>query len=385
MPPPLSAETAPQPRVLLAALLPGMGGMHLPRHLTRNGVATAFVGPHKCLAFRSGHLSANFPWQADGGFVPLEPFAECVAQFRPDRVVPLDEPTALVLQRIGIGHRADNATGFPAELVALVRRSLGDPAGYPLDAVRRQAWATARAAGIPVPDQADVEGLESVLAFSRGYPLVLKQETSMGGTGSVIVHDEAALREFFARSYQADGPRWVVQSHIPGTLGMHAVLADRGRVLAQVSAIQLTRRSERPTAPSSVVLVCRHEAMAAAGAAFVAATGASGFHAWDFQLTGDGHSRVYLIEHNPRPISISHLGGLVGDDLCAALAVHCGGAAGPEHTAAAVASPPCRVALFPDEWQRDPRSPMLHEAFHDAPWDDPALLAALVNQDVRFV
>jgi hypothetical protein len=35
------------------------------------------------------------------------------------------------------------------------------------------------------------------------------------------------------------------------------------------------------------------------------------------------------------------------------------------------------VAIFPREWQRDPRSRWLHEYPSDLPWDDPALIKAM--------
>ena len=33
------------------------------------------------------------------------------------------------------------------------------------------------------------------------------------------------------------------------------------------------------------------------------------------------------------------------------------------------------IALFPNEWMRDPHSPFLRSAYHDVPFDDPALIA----------
>jgi hypothetical protein len=38
------------------------------------------------------------------------------------------------------------------------------------------------------------------------------------------------------------------------------------------------------------------------------------------------------------------------------------------------------IALFPQEWQRDPASPFIAGAYHDVPWDAPALVRAYVNQ-----
>jgi hypothetical protein len=38
-----------------------------------------------------------------------------------------------------------------------------------------------------------------------------------------------------------------------------------------------------------------------------------------------------------------------------------------------------QIALFPQEWRRAPDSPWLNNAFHDVPWDDPAVLQALIH------
>lgn len=381
-----SAQPLSPPGVLLVGLLPGMGGMHLPRHLARAGLAVDFIGISGALASRSAHVRAFHPWQfGDQGLV-VEPFVTCVQRWRPRWVIPLDEAASLVLQQIGVGRLRGGQVAVPDEVVALVRRSLGEPQGYPLHAARRRAFETARAADIPMAPQADVATLDDGLAFAsrHGYPVVLKQESTMGGVGAFVLTSEAQLREFglggsFAR---AGGPPWVIQAFIPGVLGMHAVFADQGRVVAQLSAVQLRRRSERQTAPSSVVELCAHDAMAHGAAAFVRARGACGFHGWDFQI--DEAGQAWMIEHNPRPISISHLGHLLGEDLCQALAATCGVPGAPV-AAPSRSAGSCRVALFPDEWQRDAHSQALQTMFHDAPWDDRALFTALLQENMHFV
>jgi hypothetical protein len=145
-----------------------------------------------------------------------------------------------------------------------------------------------------------------------------------------------------------------------------------------VSALQLQRRSGRMTSPSSAVRLCRHAGMAEASARYAATAGLSGFHAWDFLLHG---TSATMIEHNARPIAISTLGMLVGHDLCARLAGLLGGRPQPVPEGA---PPEVDVALFPDEWLRDPLSPRLHTGYHDAPWDDGALLAAVASKRTRY-
>jgi hypothetical protein len=371
------------PRILLVGLLPGMGGMHLPRHLSRVGLDVFFIGIRACLASSSSHIKMFYPWQSDGGGLAMMPFIDCLRQSQPEWIIPIDELSTQVLQHIGTGQIEGSTTPLQTDITELVRRSLGNPRHYPLLAVRRRACETARAAGIPMADQTNADTLQACLEFARrhGYPVVLKQEASMGGIAAFILDNATALSEFAASGKLTQtGLPWIIQKFIPGILGMHTVFAEQGRVLAQLSAIQLRRRSDRPTAPSSVIKLLPHDGMAASCAAFTAAAGLSGFHGWDFQLDATGNAT--MIEHNPRPISISHLGHLSGNDLCRALAAVCGATTIP-------LEPPngneYDVALFPDEWQRDPLSPMLHAAFHDAPWDDQALLTTLLQENIRFI
>jgi hypothetical protein len=38
------------------------------------------------------------------------------------------------------------------------------------------------------------------------------------------------------------------------------------------------------------------------------------------------------------------------------------------------------IALFPQEWLRDAKSPFLRSAYNDIPWEEPELLKACVRQ-----
>jgi hypothetical protein len=41
------------------------------------------------------------------------------------------------------------------------------------------------------------------------------------------------------------------------------------------------------------------------------------------------------------------------------------------------------VALFPNEWVRDPESSYLRTAFHDVPQDDPSVVAAMRHDAMK--
>jgi hypothetical protein len=166
----------------------------------------------------------------------------------------------------------------------------------------------------------------------------------------------------------------LIQAWIPGKGLLHAVAAWGGVVHAGMTREVLMRSPA--TGPSTVVR-CRHAPEARRFSELLAAGfGVSGFFGPEFiehERTGD----VYLIEINRRVTNGVQMGGLVGVDLCAALAAaldqnaYAGRAdipAGEEHL----------IAEFPQEWLRDPSSAYLRTARTDVPWDDLGLLQAML-------
>jgi hypothetical protein len=128
--------------------------------------------------------------------------------------------------------------------------------------------------------------------------------------------------------------------------------------------------------PASVVEAIEHPDISASVAKVVGALGLSGLLGFDFvveEQTGD----AYLIEMNPRATQICHLSLGVDRDLPAALRAAL--------TGEAVRATPRVfdrdvIALFPQEWLRDPASPFLATAFHDVPWDQPGLIRACLRE-----
>ena len=112
--------------------------------------------------------------------------------------------------------------------------------------------------------------------------------------------------------------------------------------------------------------------MRAAAESIVRHLGLSGMCGFDFMIENRSDPPL-LIEINPRATQINHFPIGAGQDLSSALLAALEGrpaaSPGPE------AMPETDIALFPQEWQRDPGSPYLVSGFHDVPCDEPALLA----------
>jgi hypothetical protein len=192
---------------------------------------------------------------------------------------------------------------------------------------------------------------------------------------------EPAFRKLMSKGGATlwQSPDLLIQAWIPGKGLLHAVAAWGGVVHAGMTREVLTRSSA--TGPSTVVR-CRHAPEARHFSELLAAGfGVSGFLGPEFiehERTGD----VYLIEINRRVTNGVQMGGLVGVDLCGALAAaldnreYTGRAdipAGEEHL----------IAEFPQEWLRDAASPYLRTARTDVPWDDRALLQAMLEMRAR--
>jgi hypothetical protein len=101
----------------------------------------------------------------------------------------------------------------------------------------------------------------------------------------------------------------------------------------------------------------------------------SGLHGFDFMLE-EQTGNAYLIEMNPRATQVGHLALGQGRDIPAALyAVLSGKVVQPAPKVTENAT----IALFPQEWMRDPASAFLRSAYHDIPWEEPELVRDCVS------
>jgi hypothetical protein len=116
--------------------------------------------------------------------------------------------------------------------------------------------------------------------------------------------------------------------------------------------------------------------MSAAAEKIVRRLNLSGLHGLDFMLEA-GTGNAYLIEINPRATQVGHLPLGPGRDLPAALYSAVSGEA--LQTAPKVTEKDT-IALFPQEWIRDPISLFLQSGYHDVPWAEPELIRLCVHQ-----
>jgi len=118
-----------------------------------------------------------------------------------------------------------------------------------------------------------------------------------------------------------------------------------------------------------------HEEMLLAVGRMVRRLGLSGFCGFDFVLDAEPGS-AWLIEINPRATQVGHLNLGGGRDLPAALYA---ALSGTTLQSAPKVTEKDAIALFPQEWIRDPQSAFLRSAYHDVPWQEPALVRHCVS------
>jgi len=327
------------------------------------------------------------------GLLALASFAGAIAKTQPDLIVPGDDLATAHLHRLHNRELRRGSAGQPMRL--LIERSLGSAHSFPVVYARTAFMELARRADIRAPRTEVIGDLDALKKWVArvGLPTVLKANGTSGGDGVRVVHTfqeaQRALRALqapplFLRAVKralvdqdktllwpsALRRRSVVnaQEFVPGREATSAVACWQGLVLASLHFEVVNKRDS--AGPSSVVRLIENAEMSAAAEIMVRQLNLSGLHGFDFMLeahTGDAH----LIEINPRATQVGHLTLGSGRDLPAALYAALSGES--VHAAPKITDNDT-IALFPQEWMRDPASPFLQSGYHDVPWEEPELL-----------
>jgi hypothetical protein len=382
--------------ILIVAIESGRWGpARLPAALAAAGLSVAALCPDDNPVAASRHLARHFPLGPSRSAARMAAaLGRAVGAWRPRLVVPADEQVVAFLQSLVLPG-SSRAHGLDAAACRLVLESLGRAESFDAMLLKSETLALARRVGVRVPPGGTVAtpAAAAALADEIGYPAYLKNSFGWAGQGVRRCDDRAAvaaampappgrlaplragLRRLLGRDWYPTGTAIDLQRAIAGRPAMYCALAWRGALLAGFAG--LPQETDGETGPSTVVRLGAHPAMAEAAEAMIRALGATGFIGFDFMIE-DGTGQAYLLECNPRPIQVCHLGPRVGVDLAAALAAALAGQApdprGREPSGEAV------VALFPQLWRQDPARFAACAALADLPWEDPGLLRRMVTE-----
>jgi hypothetical protein len=379
------------PTVLLATTSRWYPTARLAIALANYGCVVEMVCPAGHPITKTTAASKIHPYQ---GLTPLRSFAAAIASADPDLIIPGDDLATRHLHRLYDRERSSSRkTG--SSICDLIERSLGSAESFPVAYSRSGFNELAQQEGIRVPATEAIANLDDLKDWivRNGFPMVLKANGTSGGDGVRIVRTLAEAERALS-SLQAP-PHWLraakralvnhdvtlvgpallrrrfemnAQSFVDGREATSAVACWQGKVLAALHFEVINKRSA--AGPATVVRWIENSEISSAVLKMVRRLSLSGVHGFDFMLE-EQTGKAYLIEMNPRATQVGHLPLGLGRDIPAALYAALSGQApqpAPEVTQNDT------IALFPQEWTRDPHSPFLRSAYHDIPWEEPELV-----------
>ena len=385
-----------KPTVLVATTERWFPTARLAMSLATVGCSVEFVCP-------SGHpvskTHAAKRIHTYNGLFPVSSFARAIQTAHPDLIIPADDLATRHLHEL---YRREQRRGTAKSWTcSLIERSLGSPDAFDVVYARSAFLQLAEEEGIRTP-RTEVVAHAGELPHSIArleFPLVLKANGTSGGDGVVIVRTaqeaESAFHKLHAPPLLARAlkhalvdrdlnllkpsvfrqhPTVNAQAFVSGHEATSIMACWDGTVLASLQFEVLQK--VKSTGHATVVRAIEHPEMAAAGVKIARRLKLSGFHGLDFMLE-DGTKNAHLIEINPRTTQVGHLALGPGRNLPAALYSAITG------TSAEPAQPVTSkdtIALFPQEWKRDPASSFLLSAYHDVPWAEPELVRACASQ-----
>ena len=376
------------PRVLVATLaIDYTAPARLPWELQQAGCRVAVIAPAGSLASYTPFVDRRV---IAGGQGTLGAWAELIDReieaFDPAIVLPGDD--AMVRMLLGLASSAPAGGGEShSRRRALVRASLGD-LERTLDAIdKTRLFELAQAIGLPVAEGGVATNLDEAqeIAARVGYPVIVRAGFGTGGAGSKRCDDPAQVRDALGTARRPPGwmppvpMRHLVQRWVDGPVIVRASLAWSGTEIAGTTRGRLATYPT-PLGPGSAVAYAGLPDVTRATRKLVEALDATGYVGTQF-IIEPATGRPLLLEINRRMVPATYGSRYAGVDLVQALAAMLMGERW-EGSCDLEPGPGPRLALFPQEWYRDPESPWLADLPTDAPWHDPALLLAMLRLPV---
>jgi Carbamoyl-phosphate synthase L chain, ATP binding domain len=368
------------------------GPARLPEPLSHAGVEVAVLCPTDNPLSQSTFVSHHYDlqklksWRTFGRSLGM-----VVADWKPDLIIPCDEIVVVMLHYF-LKRPHLLSRYVDAGQVAVLRHSIGRIERLDAMVLKHQTRLLAESLGVPVPKSRLVKSPEQAenVAASMGFPVFLKASFSWAGQGAIRCDNaeqthktfrmlrkktswvKSMVRSTLARDWYPSESDIEVQQAIAGESVMYSVAALNGQMLGGLFASRAARTGAN--GPSTTVAIGEHPECRWMAEKLIAAMGASGFLAFDF-MKCQNTNKMYLLECNPRPNQIFHLGHRVGSDLCKALVDGLYGRAQPARNSTRDAI----VPLFPQTWLHDEQSALAQVNTLDVPLNDPKLLGHMLR------
>jgi hypothetical protein len=384
-----------KPTVLIATTARWFPTARLAVALVNAGFRVDTVCPSRHPIGKTDSVRQIHPYR---GLDALKSFADAITATKPELIVPGDD---LATQHLHVLYDQElNKGEAGATVCALIERSLGAPENFPYLYARTKFMELAEQEGVRVPKTeviSDIGDLKRWIA-ENGFPAVAKADCSSGGDGVRVLRNmedaerawrvlqappllaRAAKRALIDQDTTLIWPSLLrrrtkvnVQAFVSGREATSAVACWKGEVLAGLHFEVVNKGVS--SGPATVLRLIESEEMSTAAEKMARRLNLSGLHGFDFMLESET-GNAYLIEINPRATQVGHLTLGLGRDIPAALYSAVSGQAvrpAPKVTEERT------IALFPQEWIRDPASAFLQSAYHDVPWEKPELIRACVR------
>ncbi|GIW61138.1 MAG: hypothetical protein KatS3mg087_2204 [Patescibacteria group bacterium] len=369
----------------------------LPKPLSLAGFEVGSLCLERSFLWKSRYLDVRFSCPLNPRSLILK-LIRIIRDWQPYLIIPGDPWSLHYLQRLA----ESRFIRFFPDIHQVLVRSLGNPKCIDLLASKQLLLQFAQELGVRQPEDSKVDNVEvaKVYAKRNGYPVVVKQEYNSGGNGVWVCRDEVELvaafgeAQFHKRSkgiagmlraawstynrfpYAPEmntGGQISIQRFIEGMPALCSFVALEGSVLAS-NIVERSLPYDGPTSPHCMYRSITNDEIENAVHAIVKRTGFSGFGCFDFMIDSSG--QAYLIECNPFPVNVAHLGNVLGKDLCLALYNKITG----RNRGDFVAVEKGRIVfLFPYELMRDPDSVNIVLYPSDIPLDEPELLRLMMR------
>jgi len=357
----------------------------MPYELSSAGFNVTLLAPRDALATHTAFVDKIGYFPPDVTLYQwVQAVAGAVRAVRPALILPGDDVAVRTLMQLALRPPEGLRSDVRDELAGVVRRSLGPPSSWTDSIDKSRLFDVARRAGVPIADGdvAEREHDAAAIAAHLGYPVIVRPSRGSGGKGSARCDSEAELRSAIRLAPSPDGldtgepQRFVIQRFIDGRVVNRAALAWNGVEIAGFTRGRLETHPG-PLGPASVVEFVGLPAVRDANLRLFAALDLHGLAGAQYMIEPD-RGAALLIEIHRRMLPATHAGGLIGVDLAAALRACVDGVSwtGPTDLPGGTGR---RIALFPQEWYRDPESAWLATLPSDAPWHDPRLFEAMLK------
>ena len=370
-----------KPKLLILTVENWGGIARLPKALKNAGFEVAVVCPSISFIAKTLYVDEVFILDIKEYSIDmLKSIVKFIRKVNPSIIIPGDDWIVGFLQYWLILTLEDKCSTIDQDTLKCLQFSLGNPDYYKYTVSKKNLQELALNTGICMPFQKLIIDLVDAVNFAneQGYPVVLKKEFCSGGHGVAICYNQEEVKNVVYK-FKSDKENTIIQKYIQGKTVMHSFVAISGKIAASLTAIKEQVNPE-PTGPSSIVRFIAHLDIQSIAKTLIKYLGYTGFGSFDYIIEEQSKS-VYLLESNPRPTPICHLGKNVGVDLCAALFAEIQG----QIYVPSEIKVDYPIALFPQEWRRDFGSIYLQNIYHDVPWDDPILLKAYLDSSLNLI